>query len=279
MLIVITISNFTDTNTNFLCRIVPFFEAGMIQYQIKGTIMRILTSTIVTLAFAIGGCASTSNTKSIETALQTDASAIAYLETMNDWLPKSTMTDESVWNALASNEKSLFIISFESIETTNDDVYAQNLKIALSSLPDIGLKIEEARMWGFDEGTLSALQTNTPTLIADRIDLKNISYFGFDELLKSFAKSSNKATIELVEGLVEEEVDTSDLEIELNQSLSTGKFEANYARITLDGIHWNGLSNSVPAKASETKNTKELWGFLFRICPLEQCFFCRCDTR
>ncbi|WP_018997476.1 hypothetical protein [Hirschia maritima] len=224
--------------------------------------MRVLTSTALVLSFAIAGCSTTSKIPSLDTAVQTDAGALTYLTTMNEWSPKSSMTDEATWNAISSAENSIFKISFDNIETSENDVTAHNLKIALSSFPDVGLQVEHAKMWGFDASTLEALSENNPTKIADRIDLSNITYFGLTEIFEDLTNASNEATVSILEDVLEDEAGEAVQVIKEQQNVNVSKYDLGYGRITLDGLYWNGLAVPTLPKEDEKASSQEVWDFI-----------------
>lgn len=220
--------------------------------------MRRFSSIAFISAIALVGCG-TNSPDSFETALKSDTSSISFLEKMHDYSPKSNLADTALWEAITTQENSLFVVSYESLSPESKGQIAHNVKIALKSYPDIGLQAETAKIWGMNPNTLSNLSRNTPTKIADRIDLTNVTYFGFKEWMEDFSNHTNKLTIDTISDMAGDDSDIEDLQTQLTTDLDIEKYDFSYGRITLDGLHWNGLIDATAPRESESENETQIW--------------------
>ncbi|MFC7292472.1 hypothetical protein [Hirschia litorea] len=220
--------------------------------------MRRFSSIAFIGAIALVGCSSKAPA-SLESALKSDDASISYLETLHKRTPKSALADTATWNAISTQDNSLFVISYESLSPESKGQIAHNLKIAFAAYPDIGLQAETAKIWGMDTNAITNLRENKPTKIAERIDLTNVSYFGFKEWMEDFTTQANDLSIEKFSEILDENNEIKDLEAQLNTQIDIEKYDFNYGRITIDGLHWSGLAPAISAKADEDESTTKIW--------------------
>ncbi len=225
--------------------------------------MRIILGSTLVFTLAVTGCSTTSKQQALETALKTDAGAISYLENLPAASPKAEMINTATWNALATQENSLFAISFDELIDEDGGQIAHNLKIALAAYPQLGLQAEKARIWGMSSTTLEALNANQPTKIADRIDLQNITYFGLEEWMEEISSASEKTFLQIAESKLEKKgLPSDELKDALTTETTVPEYSINYGRLIMDGVHWNGIEPSISVKEDESEETSQIWDFV-----------------
>lgn len=225
--------------------------------------MRIIVGSTLVFTLAVTGCSTTSKQQALEAALKTDAGAISYLENLPAASPKAEMINTATWNALATQENSLFAISFDELIDEDGGQIAHNLKVALAAYPQLGLQAEKARIWGMSNTTLEALNANQPTKIADRIDLQNITYFGLEEWMEEISSASEHAFLQIAESKLEKKgLPSDELKDALTTETTVPEYSINYGRLVLDGLHWNGIEPSISVKEGESEETTQIWDFV-----------------
>lgn len=222
--------------------------------------MRFFNYSAIAISVALSACSSSSNSTSIEAALQSDATAIAYLENISSNKTQSHI-DTEIWEQISGASDGLFDISYESLGASGNGQIAQNFKISLSAFPDIGLQADIVSIQGITADTLTALENNKPTKIADRIELTNVTYFGVAELMEKITEKSNQAAMDFVSNTVSND---GDIQSEIQRQMESQKtefdrYDFSYGKITMDGLYYNGLMPALAAKEGESSDVTQIW--------------------
>jgi len=120
----------------------------------------------------------------------------------------SATTDD--YEAFAAAVSDIISVSYGSI----DGEVARNVILTLPNNDKVGARIDELRLWGVDASALHDPQEGGARA-ADRIDLRGISWFGFDNLTNETIEVYTDTITESVKDIADEE---SSIELDLDMS-------------------------------------------------------------
>lgn len=92
-----------------------------------------------------------------------------------------------------------------------------NVRITPDEMPEVGVSIATAKLWGLDadfaKARLTGQRLDESARLAERIDLSGISAFGLDQLMAPMMDSYNDAMISTIEGVIDDEAIAGQIEI------------------------------------------------------------------
>jgi hypothetical protein len=158
------------------------------------------------------------------------------IERLADRAPDVPAADEDALMALATTLEGLVTVSFDGdMAVAGDVTTATDVTLTPAGMDTIGMVVGELTVWGADVEALEArLSGGSETVrVADRIDAKNIRWFGFDTL-------SNEMINELTASMGDE------------VPADVGRYDMTAARMIIDGMTIHPPDPGLPADSEQS---------------------------
>tara|TARA_Y100000052_G_scaffold27583_1_gene36846 strand:+ start:64480 stop:66429 length:1950 start_codon:yes stop_codon:yes gene_type:complete len=173
-----------------------------------------------------------------------EANLIAGFEALRTSTPGSALATETSVRALLSNFPDFIAVDIGEIEAEGDGVIFHDISLSMvgEEIP-LGVRIGELRAYGLDDGELTKLAAGETAQVADRIDIREISLYGLEDLMQM---ATDTYVDQLSEALPQPGEDGDIvLDVPEGPDFSINSYDFSIGQLILDGLVWHAAPEGV----------------------------------
>ena len=157
--------------------------------------------------------------------------------------PRQSLSSETALRSLLSNLPDLIQVNYGEFIDAAGGVVATDVEFKLGEELPLGVRIGELRVYGLEDSQLTALAAGETADIGSRIDARDISIFGLEEMMETATDLYMDQVETMVEDMTEEEL-PEDAAMDFNIKA----YDFSIGQLLIDGFTWHETPDEVDMK-------------------------------